>query len=234
MNSEKTGKFILKLRKDNNLTQAEFADEFGVTYQAVSKWETGKNIPDLLILKEICNKFNVDINEILDGEKTKKRRQKSWLYIGGFVVMLTVILTILLFSRTDDSDFQFKVLSSGCEHFTISGSVAYNKSQSHIYISRIDYCGGDDTTEFVRIECILYHSDGNTKKLLDSHVKENKEGMTLEEFLQDITFHLDDFDLTCPTINIEEMFLQIKATDRNNRTITHRIPLVSQLSCPNL
>ena len=69
MGSEKTGKIILKLRKDNNLTQAEFADMFGVTYQAVSKWETGKNIPDILVLKEICNEFDIDINEMLDGEK---------------------------------------------------------------------------------------------------------------------------------------------------------------------
>lgn len=72
MDSNKIGEFIKNLRKENNHTQQDFADMFGVTYQAVSKWENGKNIPDILILKEICKKFNIDINEILDGEKKKK------------------------------------------------------------------------------------------------------------------------------------------------------------------
>ena len=49
MNQEKVGKFIKKLRIDNNLTQAEFADKLGVTYQAVSKWENGKNVPDIAL-----------------------------------------------------------------------------------------------------------------------------------------------------------------------------------------
>lgn len=45
MNQERIGKFILELRKKNNLTQKEFANKLGVTYQAVSKWETGLSFP---------------------------------------------------------------------------------------------------------------------------------------------------------------------------------------------
>ena len=52
MDSEKIGKFIKELRKRNNLTQADLANKYGVTYQAVSKWETGKNIPDISLIKE--------------------------------------------------------------------------------------------------------------------------------------------------------------------------------------
>ena len=52
MNQEKIGKFILKLRMDNNLSQAKFADKIGVTYQAVSKWENGRGIPDIEMLKK--------------------------------------------------------------------------------------------------------------------------------------------------------------------------------------
>ena len=53
MNQEKISKFIKDIRIKNNLTQKDFADKFGVTYQAVSKWENGKNLPDINILKEI-------------------------------------------------------------------------------------------------------------------------------------------------------------------------------------
>ena len=54
MNQEKIGSLIKKIRKENNLTQQDFAKKYGVTYQAVSKWENGKNIPDIALLKEIC------------------------------------------------------------------------------------------------------------------------------------------------------------------------------------
>ena len=50
MDQEKIGKFIKDLRIKNNLTQKEFADKYNVTYQAVSKWENGKNMPDLSLL----------------------------------------------------------------------------------------------------------------------------------------------------------------------------------------
>ena len=74
MEQEKIGKFIKKLRKENNLTQKDLADKYGVTYQAVSKWETGKNIPDISLLKEISKDFNVNIEDLLEGKETKKRK----------------------------------------------------------------------------------------------------------------------------------------------------------------
>ena len=66
MDQEKIGKLIKEIRKKNNLTQAEFAEKYGVTYQAVSKWENGKNIPDVSLLKEISKDFNVNIEDLLE------------------------------------------------------------------------------------------------------------------------------------------------------------------------
>ena len=57
MDQEKIGNIIKELRKKNNLTQQNLADQLGVTYQAVSKWENGKNIPDIAILKEISKLY---------------------------------------------------------------------------------------------------------------------------------------------------------------------------------
>ena len=74
MNQEEIGKKIKKIRMDNNLTQREFADLLGVTYQAVSKWENGKNLPDISIMKVICDKYNYKLDELLgsDYKKTSK------------------------------------------------------------------------------------------------------------------------------------------------------------------
>ena len=62
MDQEKIGKIIKEIRKNNNLTQADLANKYNVTYQAVSKWENGKNIPDISILKQMSKDFNIDIN----------------------------------------------------------------------------------------------------------------------------------------------------------------------------
>ena len=71
MDQEQIGKFILNLRKQNNLTQKEFADKLHVTAQAVSKWENGRGIPDIEILQKMSKEFNVDIDSILTGKKEK-------------------------------------------------------------------------------------------------------------------------------------------------------------------
>ena len=47
MNQEKIGKFILKLRKEKNMSQLDLADKIGVTDRAISKWENGKGLPDI-------------------------------------------------------------------------------------------------------------------------------------------------------------------------------------------
>ena len=66
MDQEKIGKLIKKIRIEGKYSQKEFADKYGVTPQAVSKWENGKNIPDIAILKEICNDNNLKIDEFLN------------------------------------------------------------------------------------------------------------------------------------------------------------------------
>ena len=61
MNSEKIGKFIYDLRKKYNLTQKELADKLNVTAQAVSKWENGRGVPDIELLKKLSEEFDVSI-----------------------------------------------------------------------------------------------------------------------------------------------------------------------------
>ena len=77
MNQEKIGQFIKQIREENHLTQKELADLLGVTFQAVSKWENGKNIPDIAILKQISDEFHVNIDEILNGERNLNHKKKQ-------------------------------------------------------------------------------------------------------------------------------------------------------------
>lgn len=69
MNQIDTGKFIASCRKEKGLTQARLAEKLNITDRAVSKWETGKCMPDSSIMLELCNILDVTVNELLSGER---------------------------------------------------------------------------------------------------------------------------------------------------------------------
>ena len=73
MDQVKIGKFIAKCRKEKNLKQIELAEKLGVTDRAVSKWENGRGLPDLSLMKPLCNELGITINELLSGEKLDKK-----------------------------------------------------------------------------------------------------------------------------------------------------------------
>ncbi len=68
MDQIKTGKFIAERRKANNLTQVQLAEKLGITDRAVSKWETGKSMPDASIMLELCEILKITVNDLLSGE----------------------------------------------------------------------------------------------------------------------------------------------------------------------
>lgn len=69
MNQLKTGEYLRLLRKEKGLTQEQLAEKFFVSGRTVSRWETGSNMPDLSILIELADYYNVDIRDIIDGER---------------------------------------------------------------------------------------------------------------------------------------------------------------------
>lgn len=120
MEQEKIGKFIAKLRKDKNLTQQQLAEKIGVTDRAISKWETGRGMPDLSLLIPLCKELNISINELLSGEylqeeiykekleeniiktidyskKEIKENKKKFLTVLG-VIIISILLLVSMFS----------------------------------------------------------------------------------------------------------------------------------------
>lgn len=124
MNQIKIGGFIKELRKEKGLTQEQFAEQFNVTRRTVSRWETGSNLPDLDILIEMADYYDIELRELLDGErkseemnkeleetvlkvveynnedKLKVTKRMHLLFIGGFIA--SVLYMILYF--TDHAD----------------------------------------------------------------------------------------------------------------------------------
>ena len=68
MDQIKIGRFIAERRKLKNLTQAQLAEKLNITDRAVSKWERGKSLPDSSIMLELCEIFEITVNDLLCGE----------------------------------------------------------------------------------------------------------------------------------------------------------------------
>ena len=68
MDQVKIGKFIAECRKKENLTQMQLAEKLNITDRAVSKWETGKSLPDSSIMLQLCNVLKITVNDLLSGE----------------------------------------------------------------------------------------------------------------------------------------------------------------------
>lgn len=69
MEQKKIGSFIAACRKQHGMTQVQFAEKLGVTNKAVSKWETGKCMPDASLFDDICLLLNITLNELFAGER---------------------------------------------------------------------------------------------------------------------------------------------------------------------
>ena len=114
MNQIKIGKFIAECRKKNNLTQMQLAEMLNITDRAVSKWETGKSLPDSSIMLELCQILNISVNDLLSGEvvsmenynneleskliemvKEKERKDKQMLTLEWVIGILSTIIILV-------------------------------------------------------------------------------------------------------------------------------------------
>ena len=69
MNQISIGNFITKKRKEKNMTQAALAERLGVSNKTISKWETGKCMPDYSVIEPLCKELDITVAELLDGEE---------------------------------------------------------------------------------------------------------------------------------------------------------------------
>lgn len=126
MNQVKIGAFIADMRKSRGMSQRQLADEIGVTDKAVSKWETGKSLPEISTMESLCKVLKVSLNELLSGERlpedvySKKAEENMFSLIHEsetkannsnvvstiFMIVLSFvsIIFIILYGHTDYFD----------------------------------------------------------------------------------------------------------------------------------
>ena len=109
---------------------------------------------------------------------------------------------------------------------------SYNSTKSSIYISDITYCGGDDTTDYKKIECILYesHSNNEIKKISEFNYESDKT-IKLEEFMKQIKFNIDNYETTCKDYTSHSLYFLISATNTSDEITTYKVPLSLEDNC---
>ena len=136
MDQMKIGAFLKKLRKEKNLTQEQLAEQFNVSGRTVSRWETGINMPDISILVNLAEFYNVSIPEIIDGERKSEKMNEEvketvlklsnyaetinqkikiklfWLTIAALLGMIAFLVIETLGLNTPDSLYEY-IASAG-------------------------------------------------------------------------------------------------------------------------
>lgn len=77
MDQIKTGNFIAQMRKEKGLTQIQLADKLFISNKTVSKWETGKGMPEVSLMLPLCEALGINVNELLTGEKISTENYKE-------------------------------------------------------------------------------------------------------------------------------------------------------------
>ena len=221
---EQIGSIIKDIRKKNNLTQNEFASILGVTFQAVSKWENDKSIPDITILKEISNKFNVDLNYLISGKKVninKKSFFKKNMII--ITVIIFIIISICVFLFFHKHNYEFKTLNGETKDIKVTGSITYDESKSSIYLN-VDY-NADDNQKYSYIKCTLFEKHQDILNVISEKEYLEKTPVSLKEYLKMISFVIDNYSPSCKYYKDSNLYLEISAKIDEEKSVTYKVPI---------
>ncbi len=233
MDPIKIGKFISSKRKENNMSQSDLASILNVTNQAVSKWENGRGIPDIEMLKKLSEVFNINIEEILSGEENRRDNRKKFFYFGIFFLVIVLLVGLVLFLNNEHEDFYFSSLATDNDSFSIKGVMAYSKDKKSIYISEVNYDGKDEE-KYISMECILYESNDSLEKIISKYgdINDKKTNtFLLTELLKGVEFNIDSYECGCTKEFCNNLFLRINVKNIDNKIITYQIPVQVDRSC---
>lgn len=221
---EQIGSIIKDIRKKNNLTQNEFASILGVTFQAVSKWENDKSIPDITILKDISNKFNVDLNYLISGKKVNINK-KSFFKKNMIIItaIIFIIISICIFLFFHKHNYEFKTLNGETKDIKVTGSITYDESKSSIYLN-VDY-NADDTQKYSYIKCTLYEKHQDILNVISEKEYLEKTPVSLKEYLKMISFVIDNYSPSCKYYKDSNLYLEISAKIDEEKSVTYKVPI---------
>ena len=160
------GKKIVKIRKDNNLTQDDLADKYFVTRQTISNWENGKSYPDLETLVKISDDFNISLDILLKEDNkmiediSKKQRRYKWIILPIILYAILVISILGIIIYAYNTQYNLRGISNIL-------SVYIDKDREKEYVGKLN--GYKIYVENLRVEELNYRTfNENTISLKDA------------------------------------------------------------------
>ncbi len=169
MNTYVTGAVIKRLRECKNLTQVELAEKIGVSSKAVSKWETGKGLPDISLIEPLSLALGVSVMELMSGDTVINKNissnvLRSKFYVcpvcgnaihtmGDTVISCCGIMLPPLEAEDIDDAHEITIEKVEDEHFI---TVQHDMTKSH-FISFVAYITSD------RVQFVKFYPEGNAE-----------------------------------------------------------------------
>lgn len=144
---------ITELRKESGLTQLELAEKLNYSDKAVSKWERAESLPDVSILKQIADMFDVTIDYLLKSDHTaekeqtarvSRRIQRNQIFITGIsIVLVWLVATVVFFILEATTNIRYEILATCFTYavpvsvvvWLVFNSVWFNKKRNFLIIS---------------------------------------------------------------------------------------------------
>ncbi len=152
MDQNKSGKFIAKLRKEKNMTQEQLAEKMGVSINAVSKWERGLSFPDVSLYKKLCKELDINIEELINGEKDKSEEAKE----------KAIISTIKETDKIKKNSKKLLIILSTIFVIIVCGLIYYNKNLKVNLVNDSDYLY-DEVIGFIKEKEFKENPDSKEK-----------------------------------------------------------------------
>ena len=139
MNQENIGKYIKKLRKENNLSQEKLADKLGeLLIRLFLNGSVDLIYQDMTTLKEMSNLFNVNIDDIINGESSKKTKYNNKVYIIVIIILIFLILIGIIYFLKNNT-YSVNDITSTNNNFKVVGTFIKSNNKTNLIINRVDY-----------------------------------------------------------------------------------------------
>lgn len=209
MKTTNFGKIIKKIRKENSITQKEFANKYNVSPQTISNWESDKSLPDEKLISKISKDYNINFS-------SEEHILRNKVYIISFLAFSILIACTLSIKPPELDEFNYNAIQSDCK---VEAIADYDENVRIIHSLAVNYCEDLGKTNYNKITAVLY-SEINDETIEISSYEDNKSENNIEIFLNELTLSINDYS----QLKNKQLYLLITAEYQSNINI-YRIPL---------
>lgn len=232
MDNKKIGKLIADLRRKQGLTQEQLGEKVGVGFRAVSKWETGKTLPDIANINELSKILGISSDELLSGKLKNKEENNSKKRISSKIIITISILTVIfifftsIFIYQSNKTYTYRVSSVDETEYYVDGIANYNNGNISINISDISF--KDNEFNNTIIENYEYTVSINEKMLFGYGYIESIDNLNSSISIREFTDNLkiifnSKTKVDQKDINVNNMIIKIKFLTNKNEEITKEL-----------